>query len=240
MRFEARRMGDPESGLRKNTVGWEVRPLLTGAVAPLSGSFQEARLGTGTFSRAHTARLPVENPEIYEALGYRVTLTLENGAGMTRTVEADQLIGQDQWSGESRDTWRSEARRLFKSGVSPSRLLEVRRTFSSYDQDTRQWLLTGLDVAPSSGQKKAFLQNLGALPAEDDWPESALSPWHQVVLKLLRESFPVPHVVKTREALDVLPPQERTELLERLLERLENAQTRAQRKATLRDLWNMP
>jgi hypothetical protein len=236
MRFEAQGLGDPQSGLQGNEVHWELKPLLDPSRSIQAGTLSKRGLGTGTFSESRSVPMPAETPDVYRALGFRVALSMENGAGMTRTAKSPgYLIGTEDW-GDSRENWPRLARELYEDGgLAPTRLVEIRQALGQYQEADRTWLISRLEAATSS-RRRALLNNLSTLLGPRAWEEESRTSWREAASKLLDAGVPVARLAKARQRLAGLPQEAR----ETILGRLSGAQTTAERKRILKSILSGP
>jgi hypothetical protein len=155
-------LGDPESGLRKNEATWTVQPLIQSAGDPttMRGSFHERGLGTDLFNQTHRTDIPRRNVDLIEALGYRVTLQVENGAGMTRTTRIERLIGMTDWESRSKRTWRDEVSALLQDGMSVQRLAKARKALSALGEGERKRLLNQLRTATTQSTRTDVVRRI--------------------------------------------------------------------------------
>jgi hypothetical protein len=167
--IQAQDMGDPESGLgappnstSMNTAWWQVRGLIDTSRVFREGRFRAANLGTGTFN--DQTRLSLASPKAAEiaAFGYRVILTLQNRAGMTRTVEAKQVIEPVAgWSDAAQRRWKRSIGPLRQDGgVSSQEIARLPGRLDAFPSAKRNALLKELEQAASSDQREQVLQTI--------------------------------------------------------------------------------
>jgi hypothetical protein len=165
---EARNMGDPESGLgpppngtSKNTVWWQVRPLLDTTRVLREGAFYASNLGTGTFNDSKQMTLSRSSSAMVYTYGYRVVLTLENGAGMTRTVTTTRVADPvSSWSSTAKQRWKRGADALLQDGIAATRTAQAVNVLNGYGPAKRSTLLQNLDQATSASQRKQVLKTI--------------------------------------------------------------------------------
>lgn len=166
MDLMADNLGDPESGLRNNTAPWKVRDLIDDTIVR-EQSFWLSNLGTDTVSTGDVITIYNDNrAHRLASYGYRFVITVENGAGMTRTVSTNYVVPPiDGWGTTQQEQWRRSVRTLRSDGVSHQRIAQIPPMLARFSERDRAQLLQDLDRASTDNQRLQVLQTIEQGPS---------------------------------------------------------------------------